>query len=122
MEKIVRRAVSYRCSVCGTEYRKKIDAMDCETMGIEEQKFNVGDGVTSLEPRVCSDDAEYVAQGTVRAVSGPCPPDEEYWVKWLGGLPPRHVFLYEVKYKCPICGQIKGAVYFAPELKSKIKK
>ncbi|QQG45795.1 MAG: hypothetical protein HYY55_02295 [Candidatus Niyogibacteria bacterium] len=117
MRKVVKKTTLWRCSVCGAEYRKKSDAQKCEGMPVEEQKFRVSDQVTnSMEPRVCSSGGEYRFNGRISKVFGPQPPDEEYWNKWLGGLPKTHVFYYEVTYKCPKCGQKKDATYFGPEL------
>lgn len=116
MEKIEKKAIFWKCSVCGTEHTKKSRVRACESMPVEEQKFQVGDKVTNLTPRICWDDKPYRFEGKICKVIGPEPPDEEYWIKWLGGLPGKHVFSYEVTYTCPICGDEKGAMYYAPEL------
>jgi len=120
MRKIVEKTTYWLCSVCGAKHRKKSDAQKCESMPVEEQKFKVGDRVTnSKEPRICSStsgDSEYRFRGRISIVLGPLPPDEEYWIKWLGGFPKAHVFYYGVKYECPKCERKKDAVYFGPEL------
>ncbi len=87
-------------------------------MPVEDKKFEVGDKITnSMEPRVClSTNREYRFNGKISKILGPKPPDDEYWNKWLNGVPNTHVFLYEVTYKCPECKEKRAAVYFAPEL------
>ncbi len=118
MKKIVKKTILWRCSVCGADYKNKSDAEKCESRPIEQKKFRIGDQVTnSMEPRICSSaGGEYRFEGEISEIIGPQPPDEEYWIKWLGGLPKTHVFLYEVTYKCPKCGRKEDAAYFAPEL------
>lgn len=118
MRKVIKTSVLWRCKKCGTNYKKKSDAKKCESMPIEEKKFKIGDRVTnSMELRICSNmGGEYRFKGSISKVLGPQRPDEEYWIKWLGGMPKAHVFWYEVAYLCPQCGQEKDAGYFAPEL------
>ena len=120
MRKIVKKTTLWRCLICGTDHKKKSDAKRCEKRPVEEQAFKVGDRVTNaLEPRMCSlsDDKGHRFKGRIIRVLGPMSPDAEYWNKWLGGRPKTHVFQYKVTYKCPKCGKIKSALYFAPELK-----
>lgn len=126
MRKITKKKTFWRCSVCRTDYTKKSVAERCEGNPIEQKKFEIGDRVTNcMEPRTCasfggSSEGNYRFDGRISKIMGPLPPDEEYWNKWLGGLPKRHVFYYEVAYQCPKCGMEKEAAYFAPELE-KIK-
>ena len=120
MRKIVKKTTFWRCRTCGTDYRKKSDAKRCESNPIEQKKFEVGDRVTnSMWLREClsaTGNRQYRFKGRINKVSGPQPLDEEYWNKWLRGCPNIHVFLYEVTYKCPGCGERKKAIYYAPEL------
>jgi hypothetical protein len=56
----------------------------------------------------------------VTRIIGPEPPDYEYETKWLGSKTERlnaHVFMYQVKFRCPHCEEIREARYYAPELK-----
>lgn len=118
MKKIVKKTVFWRCSVCGEDYERKSDAKKCEKLSIEQKKFKMGDRVTnSKEPRVCMvKDKRYKFKGKICKIFGPESPDEDYWCRWLGGSPDKHVFRYRVAYKCPICGKRKSAEYFGPEL------
>lgn len=80
MKKILKKTTLWQCSTCGTDYKKKSDAKECENRPVEQQKFKVGDRVTnSMEPRICAVAGEvYRFKGRVRKVFGPQPPDEEY--------------------------------------------
>jgi len=119
----------YQCGRCRTKYEhrnekiaKKI-AKKCASMPNEKKVFKKGDRVTSIEPRSCflgRGNGTYRFKGAVTKIVGPEPPDYEYCIKWLKKFPKEHMFLYEITYKCPNCGEKKKARYFAPELK-KIK-
>ncbi len=119
MRKIVQKTVLWQCKICAESYKKKSDAEQCEKMPIEKPKFKIGDQVTnSMEPRFCvfAGFKEYRFKGRVSKIFRPQPPDEEYWNKWLGGLPKTHVFWYGVVYVCPRCKREHDAAYYAPEL------
>lgn len=122
MKKVIEKIVWYQCSVCKTKYRKLSDARECEAKTLEEKKFKIGDQVTNIEPRLCSrkNMRLYKFKGEIIKLIGPLCPDFEYEVKWLGGDSKRldsHIWQYEVKYICPLCGRQKTTVYFTPELK-----
>lgn len=124
MKKIVKKITLWKCPVCKTYYKNKSVAEECKSKPVEQQKFKIGDRVTSIEPRVCLSIGEfknYRFKGRINKIFGPLPVDEDYWNKRFGGLPDKHVFLYEVTYKCPKCREKKEAIYFAPELE-KIKR
>lgn len=119
MKERTETVVRYECETCGTRYRNREEAELCEEEPIEEQQFEVGDEVRAIEPRQCWNGEEYTATGHVLSVQGPKCSDVEYEIKWLGGKRERlesHVFLYEIAYDCPICGNRKTAIYYAPEL------
>jgi hypothetical protein len=117
MKQRIVSSVQYECEVCGTEYDSLQKATECEAMPVEQRWLKKGAFVQNLEPRSCGGDP-YRFTGKVTKVIGPKPFDYEYETKWLGsrGLN-THVFEYRVSYKCPICGEKKGAQYYAPELK-----
>ena len=118
MRKIVKKVVLWACSVCNTRYKNKSDAKTCEKKPVEEKKFKIGEQVTNfLEPRTCGSRGEYRFKGKITKIFGPQPPDEEYWIKWLGGLPSLHVFLYEVTYTCPKCGHKERCSIFCSGVK-----
>lgn len=122
MEKIVERKVFYRCSRCRTKYADKAKALQCEQRVLEAKVFTVGSRVKNIEPRFCiTGQKQYFFSGRVTKIVGPELPDYEYEVKWLEGKKERlgaHVFMYEVKFRCPCCKEIKEVRYYAPELKS----
>ncbi len=119
MKRLVSKKVLFQCRVCRTKHSSRRAAASCEAKGLEPRVFRKGDQVRAKEPRQCFDQSQYVMSGTVIRVLGPQAPDEEYELKWLGGRRERlrrHVYQYEVWYKCPICGRSKTARYYAPEL------
>ncbi len=121
MRRVVEKRVSYRCSRCDTKYTNKRSALRCDEMPVEATVFKIGSLVRNIEKRMCGrDQRQYTFSGVVSKIVGPQAPDEEYELKWLGGKPERlnsHVFLYQVKFRCPHCRKMQEARYFAPELK-----
>lgn len=121
MEKVIKRKVFYRCSGCKTKYANKKEALLCEKRILEKKVFNVGSRVKNIETRVCQKKQKrYFFSGIVTRIVGPELPDYEYEVKWLGGKEERlnaHVFVYQVKFRCPKCKETKCCRYYAPELK-----
>lgn len=121
MRKVVEKKTLYACSKCRTKHSNEKDAIRCEKMPIEKKEFRIGDRVRNIEPRTCdSKDKNYIFSGKVVKIIGPQPPDEEYEMKWLKGKPKRinsHVFQYEVEFRCPHCGERRGHLYYAPEIK-----
>lgn len=121
-----RVSVTYQCITCKTTYRSKHKAQECEKRVLEIKRFVVGETVRNIELRTCCSNLivknrNYHFEGTVINIVGPMPSDYEYECKWLGGKPDRingHVYQYEVKYVCPVCNQLKTALYHALELKS----
>ena len=113
---------SYQCSRCRTKYRSKAKALQCEAQITEEKVFKIGERVTWREPRHCqSYDKSYKLDGKVRKILGPTLPDEEYNFKWLGGrFSGKHIFMYEVSWRCPHCKEIQDGRYYSLEL-GKIK-
>lgn len=120
MKKITRKVTLWRCAICKIDYKRKSDAEKCERKPIEKREFKIGDRVTNcMEPRLCPGKGTYRFKGRIIRIFGPQPPDEDYENRWLGGKRDRldsHVFLYEVRFKCPKCGEIREESYFAPEL------
>jgi len=121
MRRVVEKSVSYRCSRCRTKHTNKRDALRCERMPVEAKTFKIGSRVENVEKRTCArGQKQYTFSGVVTKIIGPEPPDFEYEVKWLGGRPERlssHVFLYQVKFRCPHCKEVREERYYAPELK-----
>lgn len=121
MEKLVKKVVLYRCSVCKSDYTNKRDAQKCESRILEKKAFAIGDMVSNIEPRTCSTrNKNYVFRGRIVRIFGPTASDYEYECKWLGAIAKRvngHVFEYQVKFKCPHCKETREERYFAPELK-----
>ncbi len=122
MKKIVRKRteITYQCSICKTEYPSKRAAEKCEKRILEQKAFAKKDKVRNFERRTCSKDQKtYLFKGKVVKIIGPLASNHEYEVKWLGGKPERingHVFLYQVRFKCPRCHQTQEEQYYAPEL------
>ena len=118
---IKKMVVEYQCSVCGTKYTNKKDALKCAKMPCEQKIFKIGDLVTNTEELRCACGRKpYLFEGKIIGISRPQAPDEEYEKKWLGWKKERltsHVFLYEVSYECPVCHIEENRVFFAPELK-----
>src|SRR3989338_1595703 len=123
MKKIVRKTtkITFRCSICKTEYDTAGDAQKCEKRVLEAMVFARGDRVSNIEPRTCQiHDKSYIFRGEIAKIIGPMASDYEYEVKWLGAVPERihgHVFHYQVKLKCGHCRQTREELYYAPELK-----
>lgn len=122
MQKIVRRVTItlYKCSVCKQTYSNKKEAAHCEDRIREKKLFRVGATVRNKEPRFCQIKSKhYRFSGKIVRILGPKPSDYEYETKWLGGKRERvngHIFLYEVKFCCPYCKEIRREQYHTPEL------
>ena len=118
MKRIVKKVVSYQCSICKTEYPAIREAKKCEGRFAERKIFRAGDKVKNIEPRACNKNhKQYCFKGTVIKIHGPKPADYEYEAKWLGGKRTNwHVFHYEVKFTCPMCKEERSELYYAPEL------
>jgi hypothetical protein len=124
MENIVRtvkrQIVSYQCDTCKTQYSSKRAARKCERRKLEEKQFKVGSRVETLELRICAhgQDLHYTARGRITEIIGPCPSDEEYELKWLGGKRLNyHVWKYTLAVRCPHCKRTERVQYYAPELR-----
>lgn len=118
MRTIRRQVVSYQCGTCKTKYSSKRAAQRCERRELEEKHFKVGDRVKALEVRTCALGRNYTARGVITEVVGPCPSDEEYELKWLGGKRLNyHVWEYTLAVRCPHCKRTQKVRYYAPELK-----
>jgi len=113
---------SYQCAKCKTKYRSKARALQCELLITEEKAFKVGDRVRWCEELHCSAvNKNYWMDGKVQKILGPALPDFEYNAKWLGGkLFDKHIFMYEVSWKCPHCKLSCSGRYYSLEL-GKIK-
>ena len=126
MKKIVRRVkiVEYECEICGSQYRNKKDAKECEKRILETKQFKKGDWVI-LRGKIycssCSPSGLKKFGGQIKRIVGPVPSDMEYELKWLGSKPERvngHVFTYLIKLFCTGgCSSSPGelAVY-SPEI------
>lgn len=118
MKQVSKTVTRFQCDTCKTEYHNRREAFDCEAKPCEKKMFSVGDKVSNKEKRTCIGGKHYIFRGHVIRVIGPEPPDEEYEIKWLGGKRlDRHVYHFEVRYRCPVCKKTKTALYYAPELK-----
>lgn len=118
MRKITRKRTYYRCGVCKTDHERKSDAADCESGGIEEKKFKVGDRVIAADKRQCTVGHRYPCRGKVVRVIGPVPYSAEEHGKGFGlWLPGGHIYLYEIATGCAKCGSKTRARYPAASLR-----
>lgn len=94
MKRIVRKVVTYQCSVCRTEYTNKKEATACEKIPIQKPQFKKGDTAWFTDVRTCCSGYYYPTMKVVRII-GPAKSDHSE----LGG----HLFIYRTRYRCPRC-------------------
>jgi hypothetical protein len=119
MKAITKVVRSFKCEKCGTEYRRRWQALACERRPIEKPAFKKGDRVRAKEKRTCFNDKRYVMIGRITGYTPVEPADEDYENRHLGGKPSRmnsHVRRYGVTWICPVCKSEKGTTFYAPEL------
>lgn len=118
-----RVSVKYQCKKCKGRYGSKKNALKCEAQPIEAKLFHIGAAVTWREKRTCSaHDKTYSLRGKVSKILGPMLVDEEYDIKWLQRkLSGKHVFQYEVEWRCPYCHMKVEGLFYGMEL-IKVKK
>ena len=120
MKKIIERKIFYQCSVCKTKYANKKEALKCELRTLEKKVFEIGNYVKNIEPRFCQMRQKYYFfSGKITKITDPELPDVEYETRWLMNKKERlnaHVFLYQVKFRCPHCKETREERYYAPEL------
>lgn len=116
-EAVYKKTVSYKCFIGGEKYKTAKRAEECEALGVEPQKYKVGDLVINVRPRLCDNFKEHRFIGIVVKVFGPAlPPDDVADRMNLGGINPVpdniHLYQYEIEYDCPVCKQEKKALYY----------
>lgn len=116
MKRIIRKSVRYRCGTCKTKYGSARAATRCERSGVEPKSYRVGDAVRARAKRTCVDGHQYAVRGKVARVLGPEPYDPEVHLKGFGIVASGHLYLYEISYDCPACGEKKRVRYPAAAL------
>ena len=121
MQRIVERSVRYACGICHAEYRTARQALACEASGREEIPSHLRRGahVLALPTRRCSgSNKPYVCDG--RVVGSIIETfDPEVHTKGFGIThKSKHIRMYKVRYRCPVCQVMKTALYPAACLKA----